>query len=422
MNILLLGPVEVSSHGAAVALGGPKERAMLALLAMRAGATVSADELIEGLWGEDPPATAPKLVQLYVSHIRKALAAAGHTELIVTHGRGYELRVARDQVDVGRFERLVAQGAAREALALWRGRPLADIDGEPFAVGEVRRLEEMRTVALELAIDQDLQAGRHREVLAEIKGLVAQEPLRERLHALRMLALYRSGRQAEALEAYREARALLIEEVGIEPGPELRRMQEAILRQDPSLHPPADAELPTREEALERLGDAAGRAAAGRARWRVAEDDVAAGVVELQALRERDAVAPTCSGSPFKGLAAFDIGDAGVFFGRERLVAELVARVPRLPVDGHRGSIRQRQVLGAASRAAGGAGRRRAAGQPGLAARDRATGPASAPGARAAPARWPLRGGGRPVRGDFHAVRRRGRAEVLRRGVAAVRP
>lgn len=328
MNILLLGPVEVTRGGDTVALGGPKERALLALLALHAGAAVAADELIDGLWGEEPPATAPKLLQLYVSHVRKALDSVGEREAIVTHGRGYELRVDREQVDVGRFERLLAQGAAREALALWRGRPLADIDGEPFAVGEVRRLEEMRTVALELAIDQDLQAGRHREVLAEIERLLAQEPLRERLHALRMLALYRSGRQAEALEAYRAARAVLIEEVGIEPGPELRRMQEAILRQDPSLHPPPEAELATREETLERLGDAAGRAAAGRAGWRVAEDDVAAGVVELQALREREAAEPTWSGSPFKGLASFDIDDAGVFFGRERLVAELVARVP----------------------------------------------------------------------------------------------
>src|SRR5688572_13129744 len=235
MNILLLGPVEVSSNGAAVALGGRKERAMLALLAMRAGATVSADELIEGLWGEDPPATAPKLVQLYVSHIRKALAAAGHSELIVTHGRGYELRVEREQVDVGRFERLLAQGAAREALALWRGAPLADLTGEPFVAVEGRRLEEMRVAALEMAIEQDLEAGRHREVLPDIESLLAQEPLRERLHALRMLALYRGGRQAEALDAYREARSMLVEEIGIEPGPELRRLQEQILRQDPGL-------------------------------------------------------------------------------------------------------------------------------------------------------------------------------------------
>ena len=254
MKILLLGPVEVRSDGDEVALGGPKERALFALMALRPGVAVSADELIDGLWGEAPPATALKLVQLYVSHVRKALAAVGERDVIVTHGRGYELRVGREQVDVGRFERLLAQGAAREALALWRGRPLADIDGEPFAVGQVRRLEEMHTVALELAIDQDLQAGRHGEVLAEIEGLLAQEPLRERLHALRMLALYRAGRQAEALAAYREARAVLIEEIGIEPGPELRRMQEAILRQDASLHPQSEPGFPTREEALSDWG------------------------------------------------------------------------------------------------------------------------------------------------------------------------
>lgn len=205
------------------------------MLALQAGCTVSADQLIDGLWGEEPPATASKLVQLYVSHVRKAIAAAGHDEVIATHGRGYELRVAREQVDVGRFERLLAQGAPRDALALWRGTPLADVVREPFAAVEARRLRELRAAATELAIEQDLEAGRHRDVLPEIDGLLAQEPLRERLHALRMLALYRAGRQAEALNAYREARAILVEAVGIEPGPDLRRLQEQILCQHPGL-------------------------------------------------------------------------------------------------------------------------------------------------------------------------------------------
>jgi len=319
MHVQLLGPVEATANGDTIAVGGPKQRALLAMLALHAGTVVSAEQLIDGLWGEEPPATAGKLVQLYVSNVRKAMASSGHDGLILTHGRGYELRVGREQVDVARFERLLAQGAPRDALALWRGPPLVNIADEPFAAAEARRLEEMRTAALELAIDQDLQAGRHREVLPEIEALLAQEPLRERLHAQRMLALYRAGRQADALDAYREARTTLVEQVGIEPGPDLRRLQEEILRQDPGL------------QARERMDDAAARAATGRAGWRIAQDDVAAAVVELQALREREALAAAPASPavcPFKGLAPFDVHDADVYFGRERLVADIVARVP----------------------------------------------------------------------------------------------
>ena len=151
------------------------------------------DRLIEGLWGESPPATASKMVQLHVSQLRKALAVSGNGAEIFTRGHGYELRVAQEVVDTQRFERLVARGMPREALALWRGPALDDVAGEPFAAAEVRRLEEMRLAAVELAIERDLEAGRHREVLAELEGLVLEEPLRERVQALRMLALYRSG-------------------------------------------------------------------------------------------------------------------------------------------------------------------------------------------------------------------------------------
>ena len=271
MKILLLGPVEVTSNGDPIALGGPKERALLALLALRAGdggLRRRADRRAVGRGAARDRLQARPAVR--VARAQGAGLGGRTATLIVTHGRGYELRVAREQVDVGRFERLLAQGAAREALALWRGRPLADIDRR--AVRGRRGRAGWRRCARSRSSSPSTRtshAGRHREVLAEIEGLLAHEPLRERLHALRMLALYRAGRQAEALEAYREARAVLIEEVGIEPGPELRRMQEAILRQDPSLHPPPETAFPTREEALERLGDAAGRAAAGRAGWRV---------------------------------------------------------------------------------------------------------------------------------------------------------
>ena len=238
MDVRLLGPVEASVDGRPVPLGAGKPRAVLALLALHAGSTISSDRLIDGLWGEQPPATATKLVQVYVSQLRKALAAAGNGGEIVTRGHGYELRLGSDDVDVRRFERLVASGMPREALALWRGPALDDVAGEPFAAAEIRRLEEQRLAAVELAIERDLQAGRHREVVGELEALVLDEPLREELHAQRMLALYRSGRQADALSAYRQARAALVEAIGVEPGPALRRLHEAILRQDASLELP----------------------------------------------------------------------------------------------------------------------------------------------------------------------------------------
>jgi WD40 repeat protein/DNA-binding SARP family transcriptional activator len=244
MDVQVLGPVEASVEGRPIPLGGGKPRALLAMLALNAGSTVSTERLIDGLWGEEPPASAHKLVQVYVSQLRKALAAGGDGAHIVTRRHGYELRVQPDAVDAGRFERLVAGGAPREALALWRGPPLDDVADEPFAGAEIRRLEELRLGALELAVDRDLEVGRHREVVGELEALVAAEPLRERLHAQRMLALYRCGRQADALAAYRDARSALVEAIGAEPGAELRRLHEAILRQDPSLELAAAVELP----------------------------------------------------------------------------------------------------------------------------------------------------------------------------------
>jgi YVTN family beta-propeller protein len=233
VDLLLLGPVEARFDGRLIALGAPKQRAVLAMLALRVGHTVSADRLAEGLWGEHPPPSAPKMVQLYVSHLRRLLGGNGAE--IVTHGRGYELRLSDGAVDAVRFECLLDEGRPREALALWRGEALADVADEPFAAPEIRRLEGLRLHAAELAIDSDLAAGRHDEVVGELEALTREHALRERLHAQRMLALYRSGRQAEALEAYREARAVLVEQIGVEPGAELRSLHEAILAQDPAL-------------------------------------------------------------------------------------------------------------------------------------------------------------------------------------------
>jgi WD40 repeat protein/DNA-binding SARP family transcriptional activator len=253
MQIRVLGHLEASVDDRPVAVGGAKQRAVLAMLGLEANRAVSADRLIEGLWGEEPPQSAAKMVQNYVWRLRTALAADGVAE-ILTRGRGYELRIDPELVDVVRFERLVAEAgraaaaghppdAAREALALFRGAPLSDLADEPFAAAEIRRLEDLRETAAELAVDADLAAGRHQETLAEMEALLANHPLRERLHAQRMLALYRCGRQADALEAFHEARRLLVEEIGVEPGADLRGLHEAILRHDPSLEL-APAELP----------------------------------------------------------------------------------------------------------------------------------------------------------------------------------
>src|SRR5687767_6134537 len=235
MDVQVLGSVEASIDGRSIPLGGGKPRALLALLALNAGSTVSTERLIAGLWGEEPPPTASKLVQQYVSQLRKALAVGADGAAILTRRHGYELRVGPDEVDLRRFERLMAAGVPREALALWRGPPLDDVAEEPFAGAEIPRLEELRLAALELAVEQDLEAGRHREVVGELEALVVAEPLRERLHAQRMLALYRSGRQADALAAYHEARRTLVDELGIEPGPELQALYGSILRQERSL-------------------------------------------------------------------------------------------------------------------------------------------------------------------------------------------
>jgi peptide/nickel transport system substrate-binding protein len=236
VDLLLLGPVEARLDGRLIALGAPKQRAVLAMLALHLGRTVSTDRLAGGLWGEHPPPSAPKMVQLYVSHLRRLLEGNGAE--IVTRGRGYELRLSDGHVDALRFEHLLDDSRAREALALWRGEALADIADEPFAAPEIRRLEELRLRAVEMAIDEDLESGRHDEVIGELEALIDEHPLCERLHAQHMLALYRSGRQAEALEAYRDARAVLVEQIGVEPGGELRRLQDAVLAQDPALDLP----------------------------------------------------------------------------------------------------------------------------------------------------------------------------------------
>jgi predicted ATPase/DNA-binding SARP family transcriptional activator len=260
MEIRLLGPVELRLDGGDVPLGAPKLRSVLAMLALRANEPVSTDALTEGLWGERAPASAAKTVQVYVSRLRSLLD--GDEAEILTRGSAYELRVPADRVDALRFERLVMaaagapdaqEGAAREALSLWRAGPLHDLADQPFAAAEIRRLEELWIRARELAIEEALAEGRHAEVVGDLRTLVAEHPLRERLHAQLMLALYRCDRQAEALQAYRDARTVLVEELGLEPSERLRELEGAILAHDPSIAAPAARARPAQESRLPSL-------------------------------------------------------------------------------------------------------------------------------------------------------------------------
>jgi DNA-binding SARP family transcriptional activator/predicted ATPase len=247
MDFRILGPLEVLDEGREVALGGSKPRALLAVLVLHANETLSTDRLIEELWGEHPPATAAKTVQVHVSRLRKALARGG--DLIVTRERGYRLELDPDRLDAHRFERVLARArdelaadrprqaaaALDEGLGLWRGEPLADLAYEPFAQREVARLADLRVAAVELQIDARLALGGHAEVIGQLEALIAEHPFRERLRAQLMLALYRTDRQADALQAYQDARRKLVEELGIEPGERLRELERAILAQDPAL-------------------------------------------------------------------------------------------------------------------------------------------------------------------------------------------
>jgi DNA-binding SARP family transcriptional activator len=246
VEIRLLGPLEVDVSGRRLDLRRQKQRALLALLALHAGEVVSTDRLVDDLWGERPPKSAVGSLQNLVSELRKALGA----DVLVTRAPGYVLEVDRAQVDAHRFERLAQDRATlREALGLWRGPALADLAFEPFAQGEIARLEELRAAAKEDLFDAELELGRHGAIVAELEAFVAEHPLRERPRAQLMLALYRSGRQADALEAYRSARETLVEELGIDPSPELQQLEHAILRHDPSLafERPA-AKAPTERE------------------------------------------------------------------------------------------------------------------------------------------------------------------------------
>jgi DNA-binding SARP family transcriptional activator len=248
----ILGPLEVSDETGHVALGGPRQRGLLAMLVLEAGRVVPTDRLIDQLWGEAPK-TATASLQNAVGRLRRALGA----DVLETRPPGYLLSVQPDQIDARCFERLLLDARRlpvqerrdqlQAALGLWRGPALADFAFEDFAQAEIRRLEELRLTALGDRIDTDLELGRHGDVIGELEALVRDHPLRETFRRQLMLALYRAGRQAEALEVYQDARARFVGELGIEPGPELKRLQSEILRHEAGLAG-SDAPVPTDEE------------------------------------------------------------------------------------------------------------------------------------------------------------------------------
>jgi DNA-binding SARP family transcriptional activator/streptogramin lyase len=265
MDFRVLGPLEVFDGERAVLIGAGKRRSLLALLLLHSNEVVSAERLIDELWGAQPPATAAKGLQVYVSQLRKEIQPHNverDGQILVTRSNGYLLQVRADEVDVHRFERELSAGEQalaageldraaerlRHGLAMWRGPPLADFAYEPFAQQEIARLEDLRLMAIEQRVEADLALGLHARVVGELEALVREHPLRERLRGQLMLALYRCGRQAEALEAYRACRRLMTDELGLEPGPALRDLEAAILAQRPELAAPTAPRRRTRRE------------------------------------------------------------------------------------------------------------------------------------------------------------------------------
>jgi DNA-binding SARP family transcriptional activator len=253
----ILGPIEVVDDGAGLPLGGRNQRAVLALLLLNVDEVVSTDRMIDALWGEQPPRTAPTSLQNTVSRLRKLLGP----DRLVTKPPGYVLRLQEDRLDVERVRQLADEARAmdasdrakllREAESLWRGPPLADFAYDAFAQASIAQLEELRLSVLEERIEAELELGGHADLLGELEALVAQHPLHERLRGQLMLALYRAGRQADALQAYQDARRSLLAELGIDPGPALQRLHSAMLRQERSLEITAARTSP--EDVLEEV-------------------------------------------------------------------------------------------------------------------------------------------------------------------------
>src|SRR5262245_43623137 len=257
MEFGVLGPLAVWQDGRELPLGAPQQRAVLAVLLIHAGEVVPTSRLVDALWGERPPERSVKTVQVYVSQLRKVLGEG----IIETRPAGYIVRIEPRALDSKRFEVLLERGrtmlvsgvaneaaaALHQALSLWRGPALADFEHTAFARGEIGRLEELRLVALTLRLEADLELGRQAELVPELEALIREHPMREKLRELLILALYRAGRQADALAAYHDARTTLADELGLDPGQSLRRLERAILLQDPSLElaTRAPGDLPT---------------------------------------------------------------------------------------------------------------------------------------------------------------------------------
>jgi DNA-binding SARP family transcriptional activator len=315
MEYRILGPFEALDGERQLPLGGAKQRAVLALLLLHANEPLTRDVIVDELWGENPPPTAAKVLQNCVSALRKELPA----DTIRTVGGAYCVSIEPGELDRDRFERLLGEGRValeagdhadasnrlRQALALWHGAPLSDFSYERFAQDEISRLEELHVSAFEDRIEAELALGHHDELVAELEGLVNRHPLRENLRAQLMVALYRGGRQAEALEAYRDARRVLLSELGIEPGRRLRELEHAILAQDPGLEVSRAQSRPSRSEADTRPGRAAAEPLEGR------DGELAL----LQAGLE-DALAG-------RGRLFVVVGDAGA--GKSRLADELAS-------------------------------------------------------------------------------------------------
>ena len=345
MQFSLLGPLEVTDGEQPITVGGGNRRGLLALLLLNANEVVSGERLIDELWGERPPATAAKSLHVYVSQLRKELACGGagpNGSVLLTRGSGYIVQLSPDELDVLRFQKLVGDGRRalddgraesaaqrlRDALALWRGPALSDFRYESFAQRYISRLEEERLSALETRIEADLALGRHAEIVGELEDLVADHPLREHLRAHYMLALYRCGRQADALASYRAGRARLSDDLGLEPGPELRELESAILAQSPALAAPTATRAPTR---------APGPTPPRRFRWRTAAVIGAASILlvaaGLAALAE-DEPERAARATPRLDLARNAIAVVSPRDGSLRLALPLPGRPTDLAADG----------------------------------------------------------------------------------------
>jgi len=368
----ILGSVEVADGGLVRDLGGLRERTLLARLLLAAGQVVSADRLAEDLWAGRPPEHYMATLRVYISRLRRALGDG--SAAVITQPPGYRVTLGRSELDADRFARLVAAAredlaarrpevaaaGLREALGLWRGPALSDVADFAFAQADAARLEEARMAAVEDRVEADLACGRHASLVSELDGLVAGHPLRERLCGQRMLALYRCGRQADALQAYRDLRGRLDDEFGIDPTPALQRLQQAILRQEPGLDWPAAGDRPAPEPVARRgsageTGDTGGqRDAHGAGRQRddgLAAAAVLGGPADGRAVAEQPA-RPSAAGPAPDRLPA----ETTSFIGRESELAtiyELLGLSRLLTLTGPSGSGKTRLAIRAGAQGSG---------------------------------------------------------------------